>query len=108
MDISIFMKLQKRVRELELERKKAEEAAELLEGDLRSAEEARLTLLHQSENQMKNQEHLVSGLLTSPGSTLVSSSSGTQPSWDQGVLIVPSTTSTKYFWSKVLLVPRIS
>ncbi|CAL8362604.1 unnamed protein product [Lota lota] len=48
--------------ELELERKKAEEAAELLESDLRSAEEARLTLLHQSENQMKNQEHLATEL----------------------------------------------
>uniref|UniRef100_A0A8C5CTV7 Moesin n=1 Tax=Gadus morhua TaxID=8049 RepID=A0A8C5CTV7_GADMO len=48
--------------ELELERKRAEEAAELLEVDLRSAEEARLTLLHQSENQMKNQEHLATEL----------------------------------------------
>ncbi|XP_056449404.1 moesin-like isoform X1 [Gadus chalcogrammus] len=48
--------------ELELERKRAEEAAEILEVDLRSAEEARLTLLHQSENQMKNQEHLATEL----------------------------------------------
>ena len=55
---------------MEQERKRAEEAAELLEGDLRSAEEARLTLLQQSESQMKNQEHLVSGLLLSPGTIL--------------------------------------
>ncbi|CAL8281625.1 unnamed protein product [Arctogadus glacialis] len=48
--------------ELEQERKHAEEAAEILEVDLRSAEEARLTLLHQSENQMKNQEHLATEL----------------------------------------------
>uniref|UniRef100_A0A673A0I6 Moesin-like n=1 Tax=Sphaeramia orbicularis TaxID=375764 RepID=A0A673A0I6_9TELE len=46
--------------ELEQERKRAQEEAERLETDLRVAEEARTTLLQQSENQMKNQEHLVS------------------------------------------------
>ncbi|KAJ3588832.1 hypothetical protein NHX12_009686 [Muraenolepis orangiensis] len=48
--------------ELDQERKRAEDAAELLESDLRSAEEAKLTLLHQSQNQMKNQEHLATEL----------------------------------------------
>ncbi|CAL8267180.1 unnamed protein product [Merluccius merluccius] len=48
--------------ELEQERRRAEEAAELLESDLRSAEEAKQALLQQSENQMKNQEHLATEL----------------------------------------------
>lgn len=46
--------------ELEQERKKAQGEAERLESDLRCAEDAKATLLQQSENQMKNQEHLVS------------------------------------------------
>lgn len=46
--------------ELEQERKRAQVEAERLESDLRSAEDAKATLLQQSENQMKNQEHLVS------------------------------------------------
>ncbi|KAJ0004353.1 hypothetical protein NQD34_010567 [Periophthalmus magnuspinnatus] len=48
--------------ELEQERKRAQEEAERLETDLRRAEEAKLTLLQQSENQMKNQEHLATEL----------------------------------------------
>lgn len=46
--------------ELEQERKRAQEEAERLEADLKSAEDAKMALLQQSENQMKNQEHLVS------------------------------------------------
>lgn len=46
--------------ELEQERKRAQVEAERLESDLRCAEDAKTTLLQQSENQMKNQEHLVS------------------------------------------------
>lgn len=46
--------------ELEQERKRAQVEAERLESDLRCAEDAKATLLQQSENQMKNQEHLVS------------------------------------------------
>lgn len=46
--------------ELELERKRAQEEAERLEADLRSAEDSKVALLQQSQNQMKNQEHLVS------------------------------------------------
>lgn len=46
--------------ELEQERKRAQEEAERLESDLKTAEDAKATLLQQSENQMKNQEHLVS------------------------------------------------
>jgi len=48
--------------ELEQERKRANEDAERLENDLRMAEEAKFTLLQQSENQMKNQEHLATEL----------------------------------------------
>ncbi|KAF3705888.1 Moesin [Channa argus] len=48
--------------ELELERKRAQEEAERLEADLKSAEDAKMTLLQQSENQMKNQEHLATEL----------------------------------------------
>ena len=46
--------------ELELERKSAQKEAGRLENDLKSAEDAKSALLQQSENQMKNQEHLVS------------------------------------------------
>lgn len=46
--------------ELDQERKRAQEDAERLEADLKSAEESKITLLQQSENQIKNQEHLVS------------------------------------------------
>ncbi len=46
--------------ELDQERKRAQEEAERLERERRLAEEAKATLLHQSESQMKNQEHLVS------------------------------------------------
>jgi len=46
--------------ELELERKTAQEEAGRLEADLKGAEDAKVALLQQSENQMKNQEHLVS------------------------------------------------
>lgn len=49
-----------RALELEQERKRAQEEAERMETDLRVAEEAKVTLLQQSENHMKNQEHLVS------------------------------------------------
>lgn len=49
----------RRAEELELERVKAQKEAELLENELKGAEEARIALLQQSENQMKNQEHLV-------------------------------------------------
>lgn len=52
-----------RALELEQERKRAQEEAERMETDLRMAEEAKLTLLQQSQNQMKNQEHLVSNSL---------------------------------------------
>ncbi|KAM3869270.1 moesin-like [Diretmus argenteus] len=48
--------------ELEQERKRAQEEAERMENDLRVAEEAKATLLHQSESQMKNQEHLATEL----------------------------------------------
>lgn len=48
-----------RALELELERKRAQEEAERLEADLKGAEDAKMALLQQSENQMKNQEHLV-------------------------------------------------
>ncbi|XP_029029311.1 moesin-like [Betta splendens] len=48
--------------ELELERKRAQEEAERLESDLKSAEDAKMALLQQSENQMKNQEHLATEL----------------------------------------------
>lgn len=48
--------------ELEQERKRAQEEAERLESDLKSAEDAKMALLQQSESQMKNQEHLVSYL----------------------------------------------
>uniref|UniRef100_A0A8C6TL71 Moesin a n=1 Tax=Neogobius melanostomus TaxID=47308 RepID=A0A8C6TL71_9GOBI len=48
--------------ELDQERKRAQEEAERLETDLRMAEEAKLTLLQQSESQMKNQEHLATEL----------------------------------------------
>ncbi|XP_041863502.1 moesin a isoform X1 [Melanotaenia boesemani] len=51
-----------RALELELERKRAQEEAERLENDLKSAEDAKMTLLQQSENQMKNQEHLATEL----------------------------------------------
>lgn len=46
--------------ELELERKRAQEEAERLEVELKGAEDSKMALLQQSENQMKNQEHLVS------------------------------------------------
>lgn len=49
-----------RALELEQERKKAQEEAERLETELRGAEDSKVALLQQSENQMKNQEHLVS------------------------------------------------
>lgn len=49
-----------RALELEQERKRSQAEAERLEADLRGAEEAKMALLQQSENQMKNQEHLVS------------------------------------------------
>ncbi|XP_030601877.1 moesin a isoform X2 [Archocentrus centrarchus] len=48
--------------ELEQERKRAQEEAERLESDLKSAEDAKMALLQQSENQMKNQEHLATEL----------------------------------------------
>lgn len=46
--------------ELEQERKRAQEEAGRLEAELKGAEDAKMALLQQSENQMKNQEHLVS------------------------------------------------
>ncbi|XP_076024357.1 moesin a [Genypterus blacodes] len=51
-----------RALELELERKRAQEEAERMETDLKIAEDAKFTLLQQSENQMKNQEHLATEL----------------------------------------------
>ncbi|XP_042354679.1 moesin [Plectropomus leopardus] len=48
--------------ELEQERKLAQEEAERLEKDLKDAEDAKVKLLQQSENQMKNQEHLATEL----------------------------------------------
>lgn len=48
-----------RALELEQERKRSQEDAERLESELKGAEEAKMALLQQSENQMKNQEHLV-------------------------------------------------
>ncbi|XP_026227314.1 moesin-like [Anabas testudineus] len=48
--------------ELEQERKRAQEEAERLESDLKSAEDAKMALLQQSESQMKNQEHLATEL----------------------------------------------
>uniref|UniRef100_A0A3B4D193 FERM domain-containing protein n=1 Tax=Pygocentrus nattereri TaxID=42514 RepID=A0A3B4D193_PYGNA len=48
----------KRALELEKERKFAQEEAERLEKDRMMAEEAKATLLQQSESQMKNQENL--------------------------------------------------
>uniref|UniRef100_A0A8C8MDA0 FERM domain-containing protein n=1 Tax=Oncorhynchus tshawytscha TaxID=74940 RepID=A0A8C8MDA0_ONCTS len=48
----------RRALELEQERKRAQEEAERLEKERRMAEEAKTALLQQSENQMKNQEHL--------------------------------------------------
>ncbi|KAM8900508.1 moesin a [Spinachia spinachia] len=51
-----------RALELELERKRAQEEAERLEADLKGAEDAKQALLHQSESQMKNQEHLATEL----------------------------------------------
>ncbi|XP_024121817.1 moesin a [Oryzias melastigma] len=48
--------------ELEQERKRAQLEAERLENDLKSAEEAKMALLQQSESQMKNQEHLATEL----------------------------------------------
>uniref|UniRef100_A0A8C5EUG2 FERM domain-containing protein n=1 Tax=Gouania willdenowi TaxID=441366 RepID=A0A8C5EUG2_GOUWI len=51
-----------RALELEQERKRAQVEAERLESDLRGAEEAKMALLQQSENQMKNQEHLATEL----------------------------------------------
>ncbi|XP_053533181.1 moesin a [Ictalurus punctatus] len=52
----------RRALELEDERKRAQEEAERLEKEKRLAEEAKLTLLQQAENQMKNQEHLATEL----------------------------------------------
>ncbi|MFT7802652.1 moesin-like isoform X2 [Arapaima gigas] len=62
----------KRAMELEQEWRCAQEEAERLEKDRRMAEEAKAALLHQSENQMKNQELLATELaeLTSKISTL--------------------------------------
>ncbi|XP_028276857.1 moesin-like isoform X1 [Parambassis ranga] len=51
-----------RALELELERKRAHEEAERLETELRGAEDAKMALLQQSQNQMKNQEHLATEL----------------------------------------------
>lgn len=48
--------------ELEVERKSAQVEAERLEADLKGAEDAKEALLQQSENQMKNQEHLATEL----------------------------------------------
>ncbi|KAJ4930172.1 hypothetical protein JOQ06_019185 [Pogonophryne albipinna] len=51
-----------RALELEVERKSAQQEAGRLENDLKSAEDAKSALLQQSENQMKNQEHLATEL----------------------------------------------
>ncbi|XP_062261560.1 moesin a isoform X2 [Platichthys flesus] len=48
--------------ELEHERKRAQEEAERLESELMGAEDAKMALMQQSENQMKNQEHLATEL----------------------------------------------
>ncbi|KAK6480237.1 moesin isoform X1 [Huso huso] len=52
----------RRAIELDQERKRAQEEAERLEKERRMAEEAKAALLHQSESQMKNQEHLATEL----------------------------------------------
>ncbi|XP_066505445.1 moesin b isoform X2 [Hoplias malabaricus] len=52
----------KRALELEKERKIAQEEAERLEKDRKLAEQAKATLLQQSEHQMKNQENLATEL----------------------------------------------
>ncbi|XP_058856866.1 moesin isoform X2 [Acipenser ruthenus] len=52
----------RRAIELDQERKRAKEEAERLEKERRMAEEAKAALLHQSESQMKNQEHLATEL----------------------------------------------
>ncbi|KAA8587146.1 moesin a [Etheostoma spectabile] len=51
-----------RALELELERTSAMEEAERLENELKGAEDAKAALLQQSQNQMKNQEHLATEL----------------------------------------------
>uniref|UniRef100_A0A3Q3WAE9 FERM domain-containing protein n=1 Tax=Mola mola TaxID=94237 RepID=A0A3Q3WAE9_MOLML len=51
-----------RALELEQERRRAQEEAERLEAELNSAEDSKMALLQQSENQMKNQEHLATEL----------------------------------------------
>ncbi|XP_059207898.1 moesin-like isoform X2 [Centropristis striata] len=51
-----------RALELETERKRSQEDAERLETELKTAEDAKMALLQQSENQMKNQEHLATEL----------------------------------------------
>ncbi|KAM8834651.1 moesin-like [Synchiropus picturatus] len=48
--------------ELERERQRAKEEAERLESELKGAEDAKMALLQQSQNQMKNQEHLATEL----------------------------------------------
>ncbi|XP_068186499.1 moesin a [Antennarius striatus] len=48
--------------ELEQERKRSQEEAERLEVELKGAEESKIALLQQSENQIKNQEHLATEL----------------------------------------------
>lgn len=50
----------RKAKELDQERKCAQEEAERLERERRMAEEAKTALLQQSESQIKNQEHLVS------------------------------------------------
>lgn len=49
----------RRALELEEERRRAHEEAERLERERKTVEEAKSALLQQSENQLKNQEHLV-------------------------------------------------
>ncbi|XP_055499569.1 moesin a [Leucoraja erinacea] len=48
--------------ELDQERKSAQEEAERLDHERRSAEETKLALIEQSQNQLKNQEHLAAEL----------------------------------------------
>uniref|UniRef100_A0A8C3AH52 Moesin a n=1 Tax=Cyclopterus lumpus TaxID=8103 RepID=A0A8C3AH52_CYCLU len=71
-----------RALELELERKTAQEEAGRLEADLKGAEDAKVALLQQSENQMKNQEHLVRWMvLYGSRTSLKIKTNSTSPHW---------------------------
>lgn len=56
----------RRAMELELEKKRAREEAQKLDGEKRTAKEAMSALVKQAEDQQKNQEHLVGPRLRRP------------------------------------------